>query len=96
MRPLYFVNSFGDSSSKRTKKENFYVKNLSDNIFQREKGNTCTLLIIFILKSFKKSKIPQIYYYDPQSARINGQSSLSESTPRRLTLGIVLNVAQHK
>ena len=27
-----------------------------------------------------------MYYYDPQSARINEQSPQSESTPRRLTL----------
>ena len=39
-----------------------------------------------ILLFFKKSKIAQIYYYDPQSARINVQSPQSESTPRRLTL----------
>ena len=33
----------------------------------------------------KKSKIAQIYYYDPQSAGTNMQSLQSESTPRRLT-----------
>ena len=38
------------------------------------------------MKIFKKSKIAQIYYYDPQSAGINVQSLQSESTPRRLTL----------
>ena len=50
--------------------------------FQKEKGNTFTLLIIFIVRSLKKSKIAQIYY----SAGINVQSPQSESTPRRLTL----------
>ena len=33
-------------------------------------------------------------YYDPQSARINVQSPLSESTPRRLTLGLSLMLLQ--
>ena len=42
-------------------------------IFQKEKGNTFTLLIIFIVKSGQKRKIAQIYY-DPQSAGINLQS----------------------
>ena len=58
-------------------------------IFQKENGNTFTLLIIFIVKSLQKeqkSKIAQIYYYNLQSAGINVQSSQSESTPRRLTL----------
>ena len=36
---------------------------------------------------FKKSKLTQIYYYEPQSAGINVQSPQKESTPRRLTLG---------
>ena len=31
-------------------------------IFQKENGNTFTLLIIFIVKSLQKSKIAQIYY----------------------------------
>ena len=34
-----------------------------------------------------KSKIAQIYYYVPQSARINLQSPQSDSTPWTLTLG---------
>ena len=55
-------------------------------IFQKEKGNTFTLLMIFIVKSLQKSKIAQIYYYDPQSTGINVQSPQSESTLRRLTL----------
>ena len=59
-------------------------------IFQKENGNTFTLLIIFIVKSLQKSKITQIYYhYDPQSAGINAQLPQSESTPRRLTLASV-------
>ena len=37
-------------------------------------------------KVFKKSKIAQIYYYDPQSAGINLQSPKSDSTPWTLTL----------
>ena len=62
------------------KQKNFVI------IFQKENGNTFTLLIISIVKSLqKKSKIAQIYCYDPQSARINVQS-----TPRRLTLGQTL------
>ena len=55
-------------------------------IFQKEKGNTFTLLIIFVVKSLQKSKIAQIYYYDPQSAGINLQSPRSDSTPWTLTL----------
>jgi hypothetical protein len=39
----------------------------------------------FIVKSLQKSKMAQIYYYEPQSAGINLQSPQSESTPRRLT-----------
>ena len=46
-------------------------------IFQKENGNTFTLLIIFILKNL------QIYYYDPQSVRKNLQSIQS---PWTLTL----------
>ena len=38
-------------------------------------------------KVIQKSKIAQIYYYDPQSAGINMQSTQSEPTPKRLTLG---------
>ena len=37
-------------------------------IFQKEKGNTFTLLIIFIVKSLQKEQnkyLAQIYYYDP-------------------------------
>ena len=44
-------------------------------IFQKENGNT-----------FASSKIAQIYYYDPQSARINLQSPQGDSTPWTLTL----------
>ena len=57
-------------------------------IFLKENGNTFTLLIIFIVKSLLKSRIAQIYYYDPQSAGINLQSPQSESTSRRLTLDL--------
>ena len=55
-------------------------------IFQKENGNTFILLIIFIVKSLQKSKIAQIYYYDPQSAIINLQSPQSDSIPWTLTL----------
>ena len=42
-------------------------------------------------KVFKKSKIAQIYYYDPQSAGINLQSPQSDLTPWTLTLvGLLL------
>ena len=44
-------------------------------IFQKEKENTFIILIFFIVKVFKKSKIAQIYY--PHQ---------SESTSRRVTL----------
>ena len=40
--------------------------------------------MIFIVKSLKKSKIAQIYDYDPQSAGINVQAPQNKSTPRRL------------
>ena len=56
-------------------KKNFVI------IFKKENGNTFTLLIIFIVKSLQKSKIAQIYYYDPQSAGKNLQSPQSDSTP---------------
>ena len=59
-------------------------KKKTDIIFQKENWNTFTLSIIFIVKSLKKSKVAQIYYYDPQSARINLQSPQSDSTPLTL------------
>ena len=66
---------------------------IMDSIRQAKEGSfpwtnkhTCTLLIIFVVKSLQKKKIEQIYYYDPQPAGINMQSPQSESTPRRLTL----------
>ena len=43
------------------------------------------------LKVFKKSKIAQIYYCDPESARINLQSPQSDSTPWTLTLWLGLS-----
>ena len=42
----------------------------------------------FLYIFFKKSKIAQIYYYDPQSAGINLQSPQINSTPWTLTLGM--------
>ena len=59
--------------------------------FQKEKGNTFTLLNIFIVKTLQKEKIAQIYYYEPKTAGINVQSPQSESTPRRLTLACLLS-----
>ena len=64
----------------------FYEVKKKKYYFQKEKGNTFTLLIILIVKSLQKSEIAQIYYYDHQSAGINVQSPQSESTHRRLTL----------
>ena len=59
----------------------FYFYEVKKNIiFQKEKGKTFTLFV------FKKSKIAQIYYYDPQSARIKMQWPQSDSTPWTLTL----------
>ena len=53
----------------------FYEVKKNIIIFQKEKGNTFTLLIIlYTVKSSKISKIAQIYTYDPQSAVINVQS----------------------
>ena len=40
----------------------------------------------FLWKVFKKSKIAQIYYYDPQSAGINMQSPQNDLTLWTLTL----------
>ena len=45
------------------------------------------LLIIFIVN---KSKTAQIYFYEPQSAGTNMQSSQSESTSRRLSLELTV------
>ena len=55
--------------------------------FSRRKGKYFyTFNNFYSEKSSKKSKIAQIYYYEPQSAGLNVQSPQSESTPRRLTL----------
>jgi hypothetical protein len=49
-------------------------------IFQKEKGNTFTLLIIFIVKNLhKEQNSTNLLYYDPDSAGM--QSPQSESTP---------------
>ena len=58
----------------------FYEVKKNIIIFQKEKGN------IFNKFYSEKSKIAQIYYYDPQSAGINVQSPQSDSNPLRLTL----------
>ena len=42
------------------------------------------------MKSLQKEKIAQIYYYEPQSAGIDMQSSQSDLTPGTLTLVKVL------
>ena len=59
-------------------------------IFQKEKGNTFTLLIIFIEKSLQKEQKAQIMEYKPQSAGINLQSPQSDSTPWTLTVMVCL------
>ena len=53
-------------------------------VCSKEKDEVCHSFLV------KKSKIAQIYNYDPQSAGINVQSPKSESTPRRLTLMIIV------
>ena len=55
-------------------------------MFQKENGNTFTLLIIFIVKSLQKEQIAQITQYEPQSAGINLKSPQSDSTPWTPTL----------
>ena len=56
-------------------------------IFQNEKGNTFTLLIIFIGKTLQKEQNSiNLLLVRPQSARLNVQSPQSESTPGRLAL----------
>ena len=55
-------------------------------IFQKENGNTFTLLINFIVKSLQKEQNSKIYYYDPHSTGINLQSPQSDSTLWTLTL----------
>ena len=59
-----------------SKKKNIII------IFQKENGNTFTLLIIIIVKSLQKEQIAQITYYDPWSAGISVQWPLSNSTPQ--------------
>ena len=74
----------------------FYEVKIYVIIFKKEKGNTFTLLIIFIVKSSKRAKyIAQIYYYESQSARINVQSPQSESTPRSLTLILTITLCHY-
>ena len=51
-------------------------------------------LSFFQRKVFKKSKIAQIYYYDPQSAGINLQSPQSDSTSWTLTLEGALTIIE--
>ena len=62
-------------------KENFLVI-----IFQKESGNTFTLLIIVLEKSPQKEQLAQITQDDPRAARINLRSTQSDLTPRILTL----------
>jgi hypothetical protein len=60
--------------------------------FQKEKGNTLTLLIIFIVKSLQKEQNSTNLLLWPQSTGINMQLPQSESTPRGLMLvnGLIL------
>ena len=60
-------------------------------IFQKEKGNTLTLLIIFIVKSLQKQQNSTNLLLCPHSAGINVQSPQSDSTPKRLALYFKLN-----
>ena len=43
----------------------YEVKQKKSCIFQKENGNTLTLLIIIIVKSLQKEQIAQITRYDP-------------------------------
>ena len=54
--------------------------------FQKENGNTLTLLIIILVKSIQKEQIAQITQYDPWSAGTNLQSTQRDLTPQILTL----------
>ena len=80
------VKSLGSHFACLCRELDFYEVKKIIIIFQKEKGNTFTLLIIFIVKSLQKEQNSTIYYYDLQSAGINVQPPQSESTPRRLTL----------
>ena len=51
-------------------------------VFQKENGNTSTLLVIIVVKSLQKEQIAQITKYDPWSAGIYVQWPLSNSTPQ--------------
>ena len=55
-------------------------------LFEKENGNTITLLIIIIVKSLQKEQIAQITQYDPWSAGINLGSTQSDLTLRIPTL----------
>ena len=56
-------------------------------IFQKDKGNTFTLLIIFTVKSVQKEqKSTNLLLWPLICRKKNLQSLQSESTPRRLTL----------
>ena len=70
----------------------FYEKRNKRIIFEKENGNTITLLIIVIVKSLQKEQITQITLYDPWFARINLRLTQSDLTPRILTLQQLYNV----
>ena len=55
-------------------------------IFQKENGNTFTLLIIFVVKSLQKEQNNTNLLLCPPSAGTNLQSPQSDSTPWTLTL----------
>ena len=77
------VKSFGGHFACLCREFDFYeVKKICYYISKRKEKYFCTFNHFYS----EKSKIAQIYYYDPQSAGINVQSPQSESTPRRLTL----------
>ena len=85
------VKSLGGHFATLCREFDFYEVKKNIIIFQKEKGNTFTLLIIFIVKSLQKKRAKwhksTTITGDPQSDGINEQSPQSESTPRRLTLG---------
>ena len=63
-----------------------WFKKKKKSIFQKENGNTLTLLIIILVKSIQKEQIAQITQYDPWSTGINLRSTQSDLTPQILTL----------
>ena len=59
------VKSLGGHFASLCRGLNFYEVKKKNCIFQKENGNTLTLLIIILLKSIQKEQIAQITQYDP-------------------------------